>query len=188
MDAGDVAEVLGAGAHLVGHSYGGVVALLAAARRPEAVRSLAVIEPPAFALAAGDGAVQAFIARVQGLLAAGLTPAQFLPRFVEAVGGDPGRLPRPLPPPLIRAASVQMHGRWPWEADVPLEALAAAPFPKLVLSGGHSRLFDVICDALEAALPAERAVLPGAGHGIPALGQPVNERLAAFWDRAGPGG
>ena len=39
VDAADVAEVLdGVGpAHLVGHSYGGVVALLAAASRPEAV-------------------------------------------------------------------------------------------------------------------------------------------------------
>ncbi|MFL5944299.1 MAG: alpha/beta fold hydrolase, partial [Gaiellaceae bacterium] len=47
-DAEDVAELLGDGAHLIGHSYGGVVSLLAAARRPEAVRSLALIEPPAF--------------------------------------------------------------------------------------------------------------------------------------------
>src|SRR5262249_60113101 len=49
-DADDVAELLGSSerAHLVGHSYGGVVSLLAAARQPSAVRSLCVIEPPAF--------------------------------------------------------------------------------------------------------------------------------------------
>ena len=46
-DAADVAELLEDGAHLVGHSYGGVVSLLAAARNPQAVRSLTVIEPPA---------------------------------------------------------------------------------------------------------------------------------------------
>ena len=34
------------GTHLVGHSYGGVISLLAAARRPEQLRSLTVIEPP----------------------------------------------------------------------------------------------------------------------------------------------
>src|SRR5881392_3809104 len=50
-DADDVAELLGDGSHLVGHSYGGVVSLLAAARRPDAVRSLALIEPPAFGVA-----------------------------------------------------------------------------------------------------------------------------------------
>ena len=41
-----VAELLEPGDHLVGHSYGGVVALLAAAETPERVRSLTVIEPP----------------------------------------------------------------------------------------------------------------------------------------------
>jgi pimeloyl-ACP methyl ester carboxylesterase len=39
------AELLGDGAHLVGHSYGAVIALLAAALRPDAVRSLTVSEP-----------------------------------------------------------------------------------------------------------------------------------------------
>src|SRR5436189_6136064 len=32
--------------HLVGHSYGGVISLLVAARHPELLRSLTVIEPP----------------------------------------------------------------------------------------------------------------------------------------------
>jgi pimeloyl-ACP methyl ester carboxylesterase len=52
-DAEDVAELLGDGAHLVGHSYGGVVSLLAAGRRPGVVRSLTLIEPPAFGVARG---------------------------------------------------------------------------------------------------------------------------------------
>jgi pimeloyl-ACP methyl ester carboxylesterase len=44
----DVVAVLGDGAHLVGHSYGGLLALLAAALRPDAIRSLVVIQPAAF--------------------------------------------------------------------------------------------------------------------------------------------
>jgi pimeloyl-ACP methyl ester carboxylesterase len=61
VDASLVAEVLGESAHLVAHSYGGVVSLLAAARRPEAVRSLTVIEPPAFGVAPGNPAVDGFV-------------------------------------------------------------------------------------------------------------------------------
>src|SRR6185437_3555649 len=51
------------GAHLVGHSYGGVIALLAAARRPELVRSLTVLEPPCLGVARGNLVVDAYEAR-----------------------------------------------------------------------------------------------------------------------------
>src|SRR3954449_2176634 len=44
LEAPMFAELLGHGAHLVGHSYGAVIALLAAAERPETVRSLTVSE------------------------------------------------------------------------------------------------------------------------------------------------
>src|SRR5215468_1779599 len=53
------------GTHLVGHSYGGVIALLAAARRPECLRSLTVIEPPAFGAARGVPAADELMARVE---------------------------------------------------------------------------------------------------------------------------
>ena len=46
VDAVDIAALLGDGAHLVGHSYGGLSALLAAAQRPEATLSLTLLEPP----------------------------------------------------------------------------------------------------------------------------------------------
>src|SRR5690242_17626930 len=64
-DAGDVADLLGDGAHLVGHSYGGVVSLLAAARRPAAVRSLTVIEPPALGLVRGNPVADDFVTGVE---------------------------------------------------------------------------------------------------------------------------
>ena len=49
-DADDVAELMGDSAHLVGHSYGGLGVLFAAARRPDATLSVALLEPGAFAL------------------------------------------------------------------------------------------------------------------------------------------
>ena len=50
--------------HLVGHSYGGVIALLAAARCLEAIRSLTVTEPPAFGLVRGQPEVEDWLAYV----------------------------------------------------------------------------------------------------------------------------
>jgi pimeloyl-ACP methyl ester carboxylesterase len=185
-DAGDVAALLGAGAHLVGHSYGGVVALLAAARRPEAVRSLAVVEPPAFALALEHPAVRALMAELTPLVGADppMDPDEFLQRFVRAVGGDTSRLPSPLPPPLVRHTRLLMTCRPPWEAQVPVELLAAAGFPVLIVSGAHSAAFDAVCDVLESGLAAERAVIAGAGHSVPLTGAPFNERLERLWARA----
>ncbi|MDF0673478.1 MAG: alpha/beta fold hydrolase [Nitrospira sp.] len=49
-DADDIVELMGDGAHLVGHSYGGLGVLFAAARRPDATLSLALLEPAALAL------------------------------------------------------------------------------------------------------------------------------------------
>jgi hypothetical protein len=57
-----------------------------------------------------------------------------------------------------------MVERPPTEADPPLDVLAAAPFPKLVVSGAHSAAFDAVCDVLVKRLGAERAELPGAAH------------------------
>src|SRR5689334_13904706 len=55
--------------HLVGYSYGGVVAVLAAAARPGNVRTLTVVEPPATGVARGNAVVDEYDRRLRGLLA-----------------------------------------------------------------------------------------------------------------------
>lgn len=177
--AGELAPLLEDGAHLVGHSYGGVISLLIGARHPERVRSLTVSEPPAFAVARGRPEVETLIAELGEFFAAGPhEPAEYLRGFLAIVGSDV-RLPEPLPPQLEQGARAAMVERPPWEAEIPLDALAAAPFPKLVLSGAHNAAFDAVCDVLEERLGAERAVLPGAGHSIPRA-PGYAERLEAF--------
>jgi len=90
-DAEDVAALLGERAHLVGHSYAAVVALLVAARRPEAVRTLTVVEPAAFAAPRGDPAVEELIATLADLQAAApdLAPAEFVLRYAASGEGYP---------------------------------------------------------------------------------------------------
>jgi pimeloyl-ACP methyl ester carboxylesterase len=163
-DAELVAGLLRHGDHLCGHSYGGVVSLLAAAAKPELVRSLTVVEPPCTSVALDDPAVAEFARVGTDWWAHGpRDPEAFLRGFLKAVGSafEP---PSPLPPDLEQGARALMVERGPWEAQIPLEELRAAPFPKLAVSGAHSEAFDGICDVLERELPAERAVLPGFGH------------------------
>ena len=161
--------------------------MLAAAQKPAALRSLAVIEPPATRVAEGNPAVDAFAAAGEALYAAGARdePETFLRRFLLVVGSalDP---PSPLSPELEQGARTLQIERGPWEAEIPLDALAAATFPKLVVSGNHSPAFDGICDVLEERLPAERVVLEGAGHTVQRHPD-FNDHLADFIERASRG-
>jgi pimeloyl-ACP methyl ester carboxylesterase len=177
--AEELAPLLGDGAHLAGHSYGGVISLLIAARYPERVRSLTVSEPPAFGVARGQADVERLLGELDAFFAAGPhEPAEYLRGFLAIVGSDV-RLPEALPPQLEQGARAAMAERPPTEAEIPLDDLAAAPFPKLVISGAHNAAFDAVCDVLEQRLGAERAVLPGAGHSIPRASG-YAERLEAF--------
>lgn len=182
-DAQLVADLLNSGDHLVGHSYGGVVTLLAAALQPARVGSLTVIEPPATRVALDVPAVARFARGAEELWASGATdPRAFLAAFLAEVGSDM-ELPSPLPPELEQGARALMGERGPWEAEIPLDTLRAAAFPVLIVSGAHHPALDAICDTLERELRAERLVFPGHGHAVqrhPAF----NDALADFVQRA----
>jgi hypothetical protein len=147
------------------------------------VRSLTVVEPPAFGIARGHPAVEEFIARAGGLEGDRET---YLRAFLRLVGL---REPRGRPTAaLLQGARTLMVERPPWEAEIPLAELAAAPFPILAVSGAHSGAFDAVCDVLEERAGAERAVLPGKGHLPQTLGATFNELLARFVSRASSDG
>src|SRR4051794_39104288 len=175
-----VGERLRPGAHLCGHSYGGVISLYAAAQA-ERLASLTVVEPPAFGIAAGRDGVDDFVGRLRRLWESGPSdPRAFLVSFYSAVAGREVDLPDPLPPAQQQGAETLMVERGPWEAQPPLDDLAARPFPKLVVSGGWSAPFDAVCDVLEERLPAQRAVVPGMGHNPQLAGEPFNDVLRTF--------
>ena len=175
--AAEIGEIVGPDDHLVGHSYGGVISLLIAAGHH--VRSLTVNEPPAFGVARGNAAVEDFLMKVA---AAPRDPRGYLQHFLPLVGSTL-TIPDPLPPPLEAGARAALAERPPHEAEIPLDELAAARFPKLVVSGGHSAAFDAVADVLEQRLGAKRAIVPGAGHSIPRAPGYV-DRLAGFLDAA----
>ena len=179
-DAPLVAGLLPETAHLVGHSSGAVAAMLAAALRPGAVLSLTLCEPPAFQLAPGSAAAQQMARDLGEHLDRTGDDAQWLRGFLAIVGRDVV-IPDQLPPSLAQGVrAIRAVRRRPWEGKLPVGQLAAASFPKLVISGNHSPAFEAVCDALAARLRAQRAHVAGAGHATPETGEAFNETLEAF--------
>jgi len=179
VDGRDVAELLDGPSHLVGFSYGGIGALLAAAHRPELVRSVTVIEPPAFGVALDHPAVQELGARLEAVFRnTEQTPEEFGAAFAEAMGFEP----RPSSPEMRSVLESFMRERSPAEAVIPYDQLAETPV--LIVSGGWHPAFDTVSALLADRLGAELETLPGAGHGAQhAPG--FNDRLLAFWDSCG---
>lgn len=193
-DGEDIADLLDEPAHLVGHSYGGICALFAAAGRPDGVRSLTVLEPPALGLAPADPAARELRDRLQAVFDRGDDPQALYGSFFEAWGYE-----RPSAAWLARqderALVSSSTERPPWEAVFPFDHLRAARFPKLVVSGDWShapaaardlagRAYAAVCDVLERRLDAERLVVPHAAHLPQLTGQAFNEPLRAFLHRA----
>jgi pimeloyl-ACP methyl ester carboxylesterase len=167
VDADDIASLLSGRPHVVAHSYGTLGSAIAAARTPEQVRSLTLIEPP-FYLDRDDPDV----ARLQRLgdevLARGLdADPEVLREFLRLAGAalpDEG----PLPEAVANGVRRAHRGRSPSEADPPLEALRDAGVRCLVASGAHDRSAERICELVAEALDAQRVVAPGAGHFVAA--------------------
>jgi pimeloyl-ACP methyl ester carboxylesterase len=182
-DAEDIAALMGDGAHLVGHSYGGLGVLFAAAKRPDATLSLAVLEPATFGLGQHPAA-RALFDDVRRIWDQDRPDDEWVVQFLRAVGSDPDTQGPEFLTAAMALVPVCRHGRPAWQGQLPLGTLASASFPKLVVSGGHHAGFDAMCDDLAERIGASRAVVAGAGHEIQFTGSPVNDALLALWRRA----
>lgn len=180
-DGEDVAELLGDGAHLVGHSYGGLVALVASHLRPEAVRSLVLAEPPLFAAAEEHAAVSDLVTGLQEAVASELDDRAFLERFLALVGTPVDELSPELLVDLEPMVPALRSGRHPWQGTVPVDHLATAPFPTVVVSGRHDEPFHAVCEALARDHGARLRVVQGAGHEVQLTGEPFNAVLRELW-------
>lgn len=164
---------------LVGASYGAYTALALAARRPEQVRALVLVEPPLMKLAdaTSEGrairsdfdqrirlpARQAFEAgddaRAVWLLTEGILGGTDLGQQSTAAMGR-------------RLENAESLRRVTLSSDefpaLDMDRLAALEVPVLLLSGERTPpIHDVVFRALAQALPrAERRKVPEAGHGV----------------------
>lgn len=179
-DAGLLAQLLQEGDHVVAHSYGAAVAMLAVAQAPLKVASLTIIESGTSDIAKDDPAVTAFHYAVLGLAAHPPEDSETFLRTLFRIIEPSRPLPPVLPPPLQAFAQHLPQFRFPAEAVVPEQALRDAGIRFLHVSGGHSAAYEGITDRLAQRLGGERITIAGGGHMPQSTGEPFNAALTQF--------
>jgi pimeloyl-ACP methyl ester carboxylesterase len=188
-DAADLVgliEHLGGGpVHLVGNSYGAIVALTVVTERPDLVASAAVHEPPLFGLLEGTAdpsvtealvATQQPLQSVAALIEAGDHRAA-AELFIDDVALGPGSWARM--PESFRAMVESNAGTYldelhdPTALTIDTAALSETAVPLMFTCGTASpRFFPAVIDQLAALVPTARVeVLDDVGH-IPHASHP----------------
>jgi pimeloyl-ACP methyl ester carboxylesterase len=166
-DADDLAELIEdmpGGVHLVGFSYGGLGACIAAERLPHLIRSLTLIEVPLWTAAEEDESVRA-LAALADRFGASVDDAQAEREFFALAGVDRKMLAGE-EDDVREAMELARKLRSPREAKLRFDAIAEACIPTLVVSGDHHPSIERLCDAIATRLGAQRARLRGAGHAV----------------------
>jgi len=173
-------------AHVVGHSYGGLLALQLALARPGAVRSITAYEPVAFGVLdqPGDAAVRDAIAQVAAYQPE--TAEAWLETFVDWWQG-PGAW-RALPAPT-RQTFFDLAWKMSQEvASLSADRTARARYatiaaPTLILAGERTQPAErhVVQQLVQTLPNATLEVLPAMGHMGPIThAAQVNAVIAAF--------
>lgn len=181
-DGAWTADLLGDGAHLVGHSFGGCVALAAAARRPEAVSSLTLIEPGMQLLAMNDPHVRKLGLSILATIHLTFSPAERAKRVSrllhipdEIRGGSDdaemqrmGRAIAKLKPPTKAVLERQ------------LAIVRDRAIPLLVVTGGWSPGFDAVGEAAAKRGGGRHIVIASPHHFPQLVSDQFNTELTAL--------
>lgn len=198
-DLAGLQRAMGTGpAHLVGTSYGALVALFYALGQPAKVLSLALAEPPLHRWARHTGAGKALFTAfmddvwLQGRCAfEAANDERALQMLADGIAGYP--VFQSMPPdraatarrnaPAMKALTYSPD---PFP-DLPIGVVSALPMPILLIRGERTGgLHLCVMQELARALPgAAQAVIANAGHGS-ALENPdgFNAAVLSFWDQA----
>jgi pimeloyl-ACP methyl ester carboxylesterase len=188
-------DMLGKPAHIVGHSYGGAVALQFASRHPHYVKTLTLIEPASFHLLRdGDDIDERAVREITetgNTVVNAVNCGDYqggMRRFVDYWGGEGAWDALPTSQRLALAARISKVSLdfWATLNDPMRQAdLASLEMPTLVVSGGQSPLpTRRICFHLARMIPdVTMQTIATAGHMLPFTHS--NELLPLIVDHCG---
>ena len=186
-DAGLIEPLLApGGAHLVGHSYGAVIAAWIATRRSDLVNSLALFEPPLFSVAESDRQVASMAETNRSFANGPHRDAEDVVRdFFEHVGIRPTTDLANMPWRMIEGLADDLRGmRPPSEAEISLDQLRSSAVPICVMTSGRTPGFEGIARAIASLEVAHHHVVPDVDHAVQKNGTVVNPILERFWTDA----
>jgi pimeloyl-ACP methyl ester carboxylesterase len=185
-DGAWVADLLEDAAHLVGHSFGGVVALAAAAKRPAAVRSLTMIEPAAHKLATSDPHVRRLALRMLAAALFSMSDASRAKRIMGLLGIPAELYAQASPADRARLGRSVRRIRIPSRATLErqLGEIKAAGIPLLVVTGGWNPAFEASSDAVARVGGGRRAVIKSPHHFPQWFSDDFNPTLVRFMEES----
>lgn len=184
-----IAEMLGSGANLIGHSWGGGEALLAVTCNPGAVKTLILVEPAIESLVppSKDEPEMVRLDRMSRLqaMAAATTPAELARAVGAALNGDGSSetarkmAARLADPEMATSTGCEILRSRQATADqfsAAADVVIAAKIPVLVISGGWSASTDAAADRVATRLNGRHAIVRSSDHYVMA------DDVAAFND------
>jgi pimeloyl-ACP methyl ester carboxylesterase len=201
-DAVWIADMLGDYANLIGHSWGGADLLLAAARRPDAVRSLILVEPALLQLLQDDPKFRDDPRVKQGAIMPALllgadTPKDFAINFARSLGAATAgaRAPNAAetaleanPDRAARVGCALLQAKPAPNATLrqAAETLKGAKVPVLVITGGWSPSFDAMGDMVADLTDGRHVIVPSPNHSIMSSNPTgFNDAITSFMRQVG---
>lgn len=164
--------------HVVGHSFGGITALLLAATHLDSVRTLTLIEPAALCLSLDRPHTVEHIEALSPVFARADDEAtsdlEFSRLFSEASGLAAPDVPEEV---LVGFAQQLRATTPPWTLDI--DVALVSRIPTQVFIGSTDTMYAEVADSLAQA-GAEVHVVPGSGH-RPHDHPRFNELVDPFW-------